>query len=123
MSWKISPVYHAKVGSVDKFQGQEDPIVFLSMCASNANESAGGMKFLFDKNRINVAVSRAQCMTIVTYSPSLLETTVSNTEQLGMVNLFCRLVETIEWILNIYSVWFIYLITIKLSDKVVIIYL
>ena len=86
----------AKVGSVDKFQGQEAPIVFLSMCTSNANESARGMKFLFDKNRINVAVSRAQCMAIVTYSPSLLETTVSNTEQLGMVNLFCRLVKAIE---------------------------
>jgi len=86
----------AKVGSVDKFQGQEAPIVFLSMCASNANESARGMKFLFDKNRINVAVSRAQCMAIVTYSPSLLETTVSNTEQLGMVNLLCRLVKAIE---------------------------
>lgn len=83
----------AKVGSVDKFQGQEAPIVFLSMCASNANESARGMNFLFDKHRINVAVSRAQCMAIVVYSPSLLETTVSNTEQLGMVNLFCRLVE------------------------------
>jgi uncharacterized protein len=86
----------AKVGSVDKFQGQEAPIVFLSMCASNANESARGIKFLFDKNRINVAVSRAQCMAIVTYSPSLLETTVSNTVQLGMVNLFCRLVKAIE---------------------------
>ena len=86
----------AKVGSVDKFQGQEAPIVFLSMCASNANESARGMKFLFDKNRINVAVSRAQCMAVVVYSPSLLETVASNIEQLEMVNLFCRLVEVVE---------------------------
>ena len=93
---KVALGNQAKIGSVDKFQGQEAPIVFLSMCASNANESARGMKFLFDKNRINVAVSRAQCMAIVTYSPSLLETTVSNTEQLGMVNLFCRLVKAIE---------------------------
>ena len=68
----------------------------LLFCASNANESARGMKFLFDKNRINVAVSRAQCMTIVVYSPSLLETAVSNIEQLEIVNLFCRLVEVIE---------------------------
>lgn len=82
----------AKVGSVDKFQGQEAPIVFLSMCASNANESARGLSFLFDKNRINVAVSRAQCMAVVVYSPTLLETAASNVEQLGMVNLFCRLV-------------------------------
>ena len=84
----------AKVGSVDKFQGQEAPIVFLSMCASNANESARGMKFLFDKNRINVAVSRAQCMAIVVYSPSLLETAASNIDQLETVNLFCRLVNS-----------------------------
>lgn len=82
----------AKVGSVDKFQGQEAPIVFLSMCASNANESTRGMNFLFDKNRINVAVSRAQCMAIVVYSPVLLETGASNVEQLKMVNLICRLI-------------------------------
>ena len=54
------------------------------------------MKFLFDKNRINVAVSRAQCMAIVVYSPSLLETAASNIDQLETVNLFCRLVEVIE---------------------------
>ena len=63
---------------------------------SNANESARGMKILFDKNRINVAVSRAQCMAIVVYSPSLLETAASNIEQLETVNLFCRLVEVVE---------------------------
>lgn len=49
----------AKVGSVDKFQGQEAPIVFLSMCASDAAASPRGLKFLFDKHRINVAISRA----------------------------------------------------------------
>lgn len=83
----------AKVGSVDKFQGQEAPIVFLSMCTSNANESARGMSFLFDKNRINVAISRAQCMIVVVYSPVLLETKVNNVEHLEMASLFCRLVE------------------------------
>lgn len=82
---------HAKVGSVDKFQGQEAPVVFLSMCASNANETVRGMNFLFDKNRINVAISRVQCMAIVVYSPTLLETSARNADQLGIVNLFCRL--------------------------------
>jgi predicted RecB family nuclease len=80
------------VGSVDKFQGQEAPIVFLSMCASNANESPRGMNFLLDKNRINVAISRAQSMAIVVYSPTLLEASTTNIEQLGRINLFCRLV-------------------------------
>lgn len=83
---------HAKVGSVDKFQGQEAPIVFLSMCASNANESPRGMNFLLDKNRINVAISRAQSLAIVVYSPTLLEASTTNIEQLELINLFCRLI-------------------------------
>ncbi|MFO8646149.1 TM0106 family RecB-like putative nuclease [Legionella pneumophila] len=84
----------ARVGSVDKFQGQEAPVVFLSMCASSANESPRGLNFLFDKNRINVAVSRAQCMAIVVYSPALLDSVPSNVEQITMMNLFCQLVNS-----------------------------
>lgn len=83
----------ARVGSVDKFQGQQAPIVFLSMCASDANESPRGMDFLFDKNRINVAISRAQSLAIVVYSPTLLEASASHPEQLTKVNLFARLQE------------------------------
>ncbi|SPX60695.1 DEAD/DEAH box helicase [Legionella feeleii] len=82
----------AKVGSVDKFQGQEAPIVFLSMCASNANESPRGIDFLFNKNRLNVAISRAQCLVVVTYSPMLLDTIANSVGQMGAVNLFCKLV-------------------------------
>ncbi|AMT97243.1 MULTISPECIES: TM0106 family RecB-like putative nuclease [Psychrobacter] len=78
----------AKVGSVDKFQGQESPIVFLSMCASDANESPRGMDFLFDKNRINVAISRAQTLAIVVANPNLGNTSVNSVEQLRKVNLF-----------------------------------
>tara|TARA_R110002124_G_scaffold285991_1_gene465592 strand:- start:4065 stop:7436 length:3372 start_codon:yes stop_codon:yes gene_type:complete len=85
----------AKVGSVDKFQGQEAPIVFLSMCASDANDSPRGMNFLFDKNRINVAISRAKVMAVIVYSPSLLDVNVSNIEQMNMVNLFCGLM--VQW--------------------------
>ncbi|WP_131775173.1 TM0106 family RecB-like putative nuclease [Legionella cincinnatiensis] len=82
----------ARVGSVDKFQGQEAPIVFLSMCASSANESPRGLNFLFDKNRINVAISRAQCMAIIVYSPALLDSVPNNIEQIAMMNMFCQLV-------------------------------
>ncbi len=88
----------AKVGSVDKFQGQEAPIVFLSMCASSGNESPRGMDFLFNKNRLNVALSRAQCMAIVIYSPILLDTSISNVSQMEMVNLFCRLLKSKDYI-------------------------
>jgi len=81
----------AKVGSVDKFQGQEAPIVFLSMCTSNPNESPRGIDFLFNKNRINVAVSRAQCMTVVIYSQMLLNTVVNNIKQMEMMNVFLKI--------------------------------
>ncbi len=85
---------NAKVGSVDKFQGQEAPVVFLSMCASNATESPRGLSFLFDKNRLNVAISRAQSLVVVVYSPALLEVSPNNIEQLSQINLFCQLVNS-----------------------------
>ena len=78
----------AKIGSVDKFQGQEAPIVVLSMCASDASESPRGLDFLFNKNRINVAISRAQTLTIVVGNPTIGKTSVNTVEQLKLVNLF-----------------------------------
>ena len=83
----------ARVGSVDKFQGQEAPIVFLSMCASNAAESPRGLNFLFDKHRLNVAISRAQCLVIIVASPFLSQVSVTSIEQLEMINVFCRLMQ------------------------------
>ena len=76
------------VGSVDKFQGQEAAIVFLSMCASDANESPRGIDFLFNKNRLNVALSRPQILAIVVGSPDLGDTAASSVEQLRKVNLY-----------------------------------
>ncbi|ODN41412.1 TM0106 family RecB-like putative nuclease [Piscirickettsia litoralis] len=81
----------AKVGSVDKFQGQEAPIVFLSMAASSANESPRGFSFLFDKHRLNVAISRAQCLAVVVASPSLTESQPANEAQMNMINTFLTL--------------------------------
>jgi len=78
----------AKVGSVDKFQGQEAPIVFLSMCASDANESPRGLDFLFDKHRINVAISRAQSLAIIVGNPRMVSTPVNRVDQLKTINLF-----------------------------------
>ncbi len=78
----------AKVGSVDKFQGQEAPIVFLSMCSSDASESPRGLNFLFNKNRINVAISRGQSLAVVTGNPNIGKTPVNQVDQLKLVNLF-----------------------------------
>ena len=77
-----------KIGSVDKFQGQEAPIVFLSMCASDASESPRGLDFLFDKHRINVAISRAQSLAIIVGNPRMVSTPVNRVDQLKTINLF-----------------------------------
>ena len=82
----------AKVGSVDKFQGQEAPIVFLSMCASDASESPRGIEFLFSKNRLNVAISRAQSLVIVVGSPFLANTSVNNLHQMELVNFYSEII-------------------------------
>jgi predicted RecB family nuclease len=87
---KLKQVFgsQAKVGSVDKFQGQEAPIVFLSMCASDASESPRGLDFLFDKHRINVAISRAQSLAIIVGNPRMVSTPVNRVDQLKTINLF-----------------------------------
>lgn len=86
----------ANVGSVDKFQGQEAPIVILSMCTSNASESPRGIDFLFSKNRLNVALSRAQAIAIVVGSPDLANTEVNNIRQMELVNFFARITQIVS---------------------------
>src|SRR5438876_295451 len=61
----------ARVGTIDKFQGQEAPVVIVSMCSSAGDASPRGIDFLFDKNRLNVAISRAQCLAIVVGNSAL----------------------------------------------------
>ena len=82
----------AKIGSVDKFQGQEAPIVILSMCSSNAAESPRGIDFLFSKNRLNVALSRAQALAVVVGNTNLENTSVQNLKQMELINFYCEIV-------------------------------
>ena len=82
----------ARVGTVDKFQGQEAPAVLVSMATSGAEDMPRNIEFLFSANRLNVALSRAQCLAVVVASPKLLETPCRSIEQLRLVNKFCQLV-------------------------------
>ena len=81
----------AKVGSVDRFQGQEAPVCILSLCSSYGEYGARGLAFILDKNRINVAISRAQCLAIVIADPRIAQTSAGSIEEMQLVNLFCKL--------------------------------
>lgn len=80
----------ARVGSVDKFQGSEAPIVIVSMSASDLASSTRGAEFLLSKKRLNVAISRAQLLAIVVGSPALSQFACSTVEQAALLNLYCR---------------------------------
>ena len=81
----------AKVGTVDKFQGQEAPVVLVSMVTSSAEDLPRNIEFLYSKNRLNVAISRAQCLAVVVANPKLLEIPCGNIAQMKLVNTFCWL--------------------------------
>ncbi len=81
------------VGTVDKFQGQEAPIAILSMAASSATEVPRGVEFLLMRNRLNVALSRAQWAAYVVYSPELTDFMPTTPKNLGLLSGFLTLVE------------------------------
>ena len=80
-----------RVGTVDKFQGQEAPICLVSMTASSAEESSRGLEFLLSLNRLNVAISRAMGLSLVFGSPRLRATKCNSVEQMRLVNTICAL--------------------------------
>lgn len=80
-----------RVGTVDKFQGQEAPVCIVSMTASSAEETTRGMEFLLSLNRINVAVSRAKALALVFGAPRLREAKCETIEQMRLVNTLCAL--------------------------------
>ena len=81
----------ARVGSVDKFQGQEAPVCILSLGSSYGEYGARGLAFLLNQHRINVAISRAQCMTIVVADPRIAESRPASLDDMTLLNLFCKL--------------------------------
>jgi uncharacterized protein len=82
-----------KVGTVDKFQGQEAAVVFFAMTCSSGEDVPRGLDFLFDRNRFNVAVSRAQCLAVLVHSPRLLDADCRTLEAMELVDGACRFVE------------------------------
>ncbi len=86
----------ARIGTVDKFQGQEAPIVIYSMATSSPAEAPHGMEFLYSLNRLNVATSRARCISILIANPRLFEPDCRTPRQMQLANAFCRYRELAE---------------------------
>lgn len=79
------------IGTVDKFQGQEAAVVFFSMATSSGAEIPRGVEFLYSRNRLNVAISRAQCLAILVANPELMSIKCRTVEQMRLVNALCLL--------------------------------
>jgi predicted RecB family nuclease len=82
-----------QMGTVDKFQGQEAVVIFYSMASSSGDDVPRGLDFLFSRNRLNVAISRARCLAYLVCSPRLLEVNARTVEQMRLANALCRFVE------------------------------
>jgi uncharacterized protein len=83
----------ARVGTVDKFQGQEAPISIYSMTSSSPEDAPRGMDFLYSRHRLNVATSRARCVAVVVAEPALLRVRARTPAQMRLANALCQFVE------------------------------
>jgi len=81
------------IGTVDKFQGREAPVVFYSMTTSSAEDAPRGMEFLYDLHRLNVAISRARAVAVIVASPALFDVECMTPRQIELANKFCRYLE------------------------------
>jgi len=89
-----------RVGTVDRFQGQEAPVVIYSMATSTPEAAPRGMEFLYSLNRLNVATSRARCACILVASPRLFEPECKSPRQMQLANAICRYVELARAVQN-----------------------
>jgi predicted RecB family nuclease len=83
----------SRVGTVDKFQGQQAAVVFYSMATSSPEDAPRGMEFLYSLNRLNVAVSRARCVAVIVANPALFQVQCRTPRQIELANAFCRYLE------------------------------
>ena len=84
------------MGTVDKFQGQQEAVVIYSMTTSTPEDAPRGMEFLYNLNRFNVATSRARCTCILVGSPSLFSPECRTPRQMELANVLCRYAEMSE---------------------------
>jgi len=80
----------ARVGSVDKFQGQQAPVCILSLCSSYGEYGSRGLAFILDRNRVNVAISRAKCLAVVVADPRIGSAAAGSIKEMMLINLFCK---------------------------------
>jgi superfamily I DNA and/or RNA helicase len=83
----------ARIGTVDEFQGQQAPVVIYSTTTSAYGDAPRGVNFLYSLNRLNVATSRAKCISVLVCSPQIFEPDCRTPLQLEMANAFCRYME------------------------------
>ncbi|MGH7437286.1 MAG: TM0106 family RecB-like putative nuclease [Polyangiaceae bacterium] len=83
----------ARIGTVDKFQGQQGPVVIYTMATSSPEDAPRGMEFLYSANRFNVAISRARCAAFLVGNPALFDVRCSSERQMALANAFCRFLE------------------------------
>ena len=84
---------HVQVGTVDKFQGREAPVVFFTMTTSSGEDMPRGPEFLFSRNRLNVAVSRARCLAYLVCTEELLNSRARNIEEMRLIGTLSSFVE------------------------------
>ncbi len=80
----------ARVGSVDRFQGQQAAVCVLSLCASYGEYGSRGLAFILDRNRMNVALSRAKALAVVVADPRLAIAVPRTIEEMRLINLFAK---------------------------------
>ncbi len=79
------------MGTIDKFQGQQGSITIVSMTSSDPECLPRNLDFLFDKNRLNVSISRSQLISIIIFNPKLLDVYPRSINQLILLNSFCKI--------------------------------
>ncbi len=94
--WADPATRGIEIGTVDKFQGRQAPVVFFTMTSSSADDMPRGTEFLFSRNRLNVAISRAQCIAYLVCTEELLDSRAKTVDDMLLIATLCSFVEYAE---------------------------